>query len=329
MEEKLQYWKNLSLGNLCLSFLNGAIGNFLKETKNELAIEMGFYLNNKLIPLSKKNILKLTPEPTSKICVLLHGLVCNEELWNFPTEPNVTYNENYGTLLQKDYGYTPLFVRYNTGLHVSENGRTFSELMHNLESVYPKCIEEIVIIGHSMGGMVAKSGFHYAELTNCFWQKKVSNVFYLGSPHMGSYVEKTANITSSILSGIKNPITKIISDIINIRSDGIKDMRFGNLIDEDWMGYDSNAFMENNRNYVTLLKNAKHYMFIGTVSNDPEHIANKVFGDFTVRMNSASQGYHKSLKDHVKIFPGIKHLALSHNPEVYNEIKKILNRRTK
>ena len=37
--------------------------------------------------------------------------------------------ETYGARLARDLGVTPVYVRYNTGRHISENGRSLAELL--------------------------------------------------------------------------------------------------------------------------------------------------------------------------------------------------------
>ena len=38
----------------------------------------------------------------------------------------------YGHRMEIELGYSPLYVRYNTGRHISENGRDLAELLEQL-----------------------------------------------------------------------------------------------------------------------------------------------------------------------------------------------------
>ena len=55
-----------------------------------------------------------------------------------------------------------LYLRYNTGRHVSENGRDWRTLLDAARARWPVEVHEIALIGHSMGGLVARSACHYA-----------------------------------------------------------------------------------------------------------------------------------------------------------------------
>ena len=74
------------------------------------------------------------PDATGKLCVFVHGLKCTEWVWS--TEAEWFYGDptvNFGTRLKADLGFTPLYVRYNTGRHVSESGRLLSTLLTALD----------------------------------------------------------------------------------------------------------------------------------------------------------------------------------------------------
>ena len=90
-------------------------------------------------------------------------------------------------------------VRYNTGLHVSENGRGLARLLDEMVEEWPCQLEELVLIGHSMGGLVARSACHYGAS----WTDRVRHVFCLGSPHLGADLEKGANVLGSRWAGCR------------------------------------------------------------------------------------------------------------------------------
>src|SRR5690349_6664869 len=112
--------------DLAISVLNGAVGDYLARTGNGLAIPMSLVDRD-------------TPgEPTGKLVVLVHGLMCTETIWDFPE------GGDYGAWLARDLGYTPLYVRYNSGLPIAENGAALSHLLQTLAGSWPLPIEELV-----------------------------------------------------------------------------------------------------------------------------------------------------------------------------------------
>ena len=130
---------------------------------------------------------------------------------------------SYGSRLHDDLGYTPVYVRYNSGLHVSDNGRRLSEVLDHVIGGWPVDVEEIVLIGHSMGGLVARSACHYGESGGHRFTDAVRHVFCLGSPHLGADLEKGANALAWAFA--KLPETRAFATFLNARSAGIKDLR--------------------------------------------------------------------------------------------------------
>lgn len=102
------------------------------------------------LPLSISNA-------SSKVVVFLHGLVADETVWLYPGDPH----RSYASLLERDHGYTPLHLRYNSGLHISENAKRFSSLLEEFVTSYGAPMDELVLIGHSMGGLVLRAGAWY------------------------------------------------------------------------------------------------------------------------------------------------------------------------
>ncbi len=304
------------------TILNGVVGDTLEEKASSLARKMQFYKGGRPVNLTREDITKAYPKPTSKICILVHGLVSDELMWNFPSS-----KDNYGNLLQKELGYTPFYLRYNSGLHISENGKNLSTLIHTLFKNYPTSIKELVLIGHSMGGLVIRSACYYGDKQNVTWIYKIRKVFFLGSPHLGAPLEKFGNVVTNVLDKIPNTFVKITKNVINLRSAGIKDLRYGYLIDEDWKGKDPDTLLKNSKNLVPLLEGVSYYIISGTVTDDPESIFSVWFGDAMVRKPSVlgkdKSGIHTLPipEENHKEFAGIDHIKLMHEPKVYEQIK--------
>jgi len=313
---------NRKYADLFVSIVNGVLGDFLQKNQNGLALPMEFYFQNRPLCLTRKNIENVYHKTTSKICIMVHGLTCNEKTWEFQSSPATTY----GTLLQQDLGYTPFFVRYNTGLHISENGRKFSALLTGLLKAYPKEVEEIVIIGHSMGGLVIRSGCWYGQEEQADWTRHVTKIVYLATPHLGAPFEKFGNVLSGVLKKIPISYIKVIADIINVRSSGIKDLRFGNVVDEDWADHDPDVILKNHKTTIPLLEGASHYAISGSLNSDPSHCFTRLIGDPMVQKSSAL-GQSKQKDQHIDFcgyreFSEVGHIRMAHCRRVYEQIKR-------
>src|SRR3954452_9999319 len=149
-------------GSMALGALNGAIGDRLADSGNPLALEMSF--RGSLEPV------------TRKLVVFVHGLCETDEAWRLGSRPP------YVARLHEELGYTPLYLRYNTGLRIPDNGRRLSALLEEVVRDWPVPVDEIALVGHSMGGLVPRSA------CNCggAWTRSVRHVFCLGTPHLGA-----------------------------------------------------------------------------------------------------------------------------------------------
>ncbi|MBL7684702.1 MAG: hypothetical protein JNK65_01540 [Deltaproteobacteria bacterium] len=287
------------------SLLNGIIGDTLSKHKSALSISM------KLLGVSKG----------SKLCILVHGLCDSEEAWWFSGRPD----QSYGEFLKRDCGYSPLYLRYNSGLHISTNGRSFNRLLSQLIQKNPQ-ITEIVLMGHSMGGLVIRSACYYGQKKKAAWTALVKKIFLLGVPHLGSDWEKLGHLTSQILGIIPNPITWGLAALGNMRSAGIKDLRFGYLLDEDWKKADPNRTWKNHRHPVALMSSVQYYSIIASVSKVADNFWTQSWGDGLVAIRSATgKSYFKSHTlefnaDHFMMLRGVSHPRLACHAQVYDKI---------
>lgn len=280
------------------SVVNGCFGDYLSQRDNGLAIDMAFYQNNRPLQLTPEALYDAFPAPTGKLCVLVHGLCCHEGAWDYPGDPA----RSYGSGLHDDLGYTPLFLRYNTGLPIPYNGAALDALLEKLLATYPPAVEELVLIGHSMGGLVLRGACHFGAERGGAWVGKVSRVFYIGTPHEGAALERVGHLVNSVLHAVPHPLSALLGDVANQRSQGIKDLRHGTVI-EGAAGIAA----------VPWLASAQHYMIAGTVTDDPEHLAARLFGDGLVQPPRAG--------DNVRLFPGVGHMQLAHNDAIYRQIR--------
>ena len=297
-----------------ISALNAWIGDYLSQTGNELQQLMAFYRDNR--PVAPEDI---AAPGTGKVCVFVHGLGCNESLWDFPA---LDEGGGYGRLLERRCGYMPLYLRFNTGLRISNNGERFASLLERFCVHHDGAITELLLIGHSLGGLVIRSACHLGSEAGHGWVSRVRHVVYLGSPHLGAPLEKTTNVTTSVLGFFNTTATRVIRDLLNTRSVGVKDLRFGNLVENDWFECDPDELLNNRRVPVPWLASARHHLAVGQARAGVE-----TFGDAMVLSESAAGRARGSetgapAGSDVQVMPGLNHLALARDPSVYEHIER-------
>ena len=138
-------------------------------------------------------------------------------------------SHDHGAALAEDLGYTPVYLHYNSGLRVSTNGRRFAETLESLVREWPVPVRELVVVGYSMGGLVARSACHYGKLAGYDWPGRLSQLVFLGTPHHGALLERAGSWVDALL-GV-SPYSSPIARLGGIRSDGIRDLRYGHVID--------------------------------------------------------------------------------------------------
>ena len=292
------------VGGLALGALNGAIGDLLARRFAELALPMSFP--------------GPPPEsPTPRLAIFVHGLCETDEAWRLLGGPS------YGERLAEDLGYTPLYLRYNTGLHISDNGRRLSALLEEVVEQWPVEVAEIALFGHSMGGLVVRSACHYGAADEARWAERVRHVFCLGSPHLGAPLEKAANASAWLLGRL--PETRALARVLNGRSEGIKDLRFGSCVEEDWCDCDIDEFLRDRCREVPFLECATYYFVGATLSRRSDGALGMALGDLLVRFPSASgAGRRRRIPfaaEHGAHLGGLTHFDLLNHPQVYERIR--------
>jgi pimeloyl-ACP methyl ester carboxylesterase len=302
------------------SMVNAAVGDTLHARGNGLAVDMAFYAQNRPLAVTPAALGAVHAQPADKVCVFVHGLGCHEGVWSYPEPDRPDEKTSYGAALQAELGHTPFFVRYNTGLPLTENGAHLAALLDELMTGYPRPIAEIVLIGHSMGGLVIRSACHAAAMRELAWVDAVRRVFYLGSPHGGAPLEKLGYAATAALHAVPHPITRLIGDIFDLRSQGIKDLRHGRPL-----GGAHAAPELDPDGHVPWLVTARHYLLVATLT-DPEHVVSVFLGDGLVRVESGHgraamvEAREIISPAHVRCFPRMHHLQLAHDPAVGAQI---------
>jgi pimeloyl-ACP methyl ester carboxylesterase len=316
-----------SLGDLAVAALNGFAGERLERERNPLASQMCLRHDGRTVPVARESLRAAFRAASPRLAVFVHGLACNETYWRLHAERHYRNPcTSYGSRLQNDLGYTPLYVRYNTGLHVSENGRRLARLLDQLVAEWPVSVDELMLVGHSMGGLVVRSATHYGAGLD--WVPRVRHLFFLGAPHLGAPLEKAANVTGWLLGLVD--VTRPLAAVVNGRSVGIKDLRFGSLRDEDWQGVDLDALLANRTGDVPLLEGAAHYFIAATVTRDRRHPLGVTVGDLLVREASAF-GRGRLRRVHFPLengrhFGPMNHFELLNHPDVYDQMRRWLVR---
>ncbi|HEX6241969.1 MAG TPA: alpha/beta fold hydrolase [Polyangiales bacterium] len=309
------------------SALNALVGDFLAARANGLAIDMSFAHAGRPFALTREELARVVPEPTPKLAIFVHGLGCNESCWRIGALGLYGDEQaNYGRFLARDLGFTPLFLRYNTGRHISENGRELAALVEQLLDVYPVAPREIALIGHSMGGLLVRSAAHYARAEQRRWVNALKHVVCIGSPHLGAPLEKAGNLLSSLLGMVDVAGTQVPRKVLNARSAGIKDLRFGYIADEDWTGKDPDAFLADNARDVPLLDGVS-YAFVAASMLAQGERGGGFIGDMMVRLPSATgrgEGTRQLEFQLGHVVYGVSHIGLLNHPDVYTQLRAFL-----
>jgi len=310
--------------------LNGLYGDYLSRRNGRLDLGMTFRHHGRRVPTTPEAFSVALAKPSNRVCVFVHALSTTEWLWSLSSqhhygEPGVTF----GTRLAADLGFTPLYLRYNTGRHVSENGRSLAELLSQMLAAYPVPIEEIALVGHSMGGLVARSAAHYAREHDEPWVERLRHIACIGSPHLGAPLEKAVNLLSGVLRGIDAAGARVVAELLDARSAGIKDLRHGYILDEEWAGKDPDQVFADARRNVPLLDGVGYYFVAATITRDPAHPVGQLLGDLLVRLPSASGAAPEPARRipfrSGAVFNGMNHIHLANHPAVYEALREQLS----
>lgn len=315
--------------------LNAVFGDSLERAGSSLALPMRLYRKNsdgfEPVEITKDSFRERVKKAFAggdgvRLCIFVHGLGSSERTWLLRRKGS-DRPVDYATLLERDTGHTCYFVRYNTGRHISTNGRDFAELLESLVRNHDVPVRELNLIGHSMGGLVLRSAGYYGTQARHRWVSLVRGNFLLGSPLLGAHQEQIGKLTSDILSLIPLPGVQWTAQLVDLRSAGIQDLGYGYLRDEDWQSPEAGrASFENRRNPVPLLKHARYYLVIGSLSKDPQSIAGTFLGDGVVHRWSARgaarrEHYEEYTGAVSREIPGLSHIAIPGDARVYRSLR--------
>jgi pimeloyl-ACP methyl ester carboxylesterase len=276
------------------------------------------------------NLRAMPPMPgaTGKVLLLIHGLCMNDLQWRAQPGENPAKVSDHATALAVQLGYTPVFLRYNTGLHTSQNGRELASMLEQLLLRWPAPVQEFTVVVHSMGGLVIRSAVQYAQQSGWRWPQQLKNIVFLGTPHHGAPLERAGNWVDVILGA--NPFSKPFAKLGQLRSAGITDLRFGHVLDADWQGHDRFKKRSDSRQPLPLPQGVACYTVAATTAAKRSPLADRLIGDGLVPLASAL-GQHTDPRHQLAfgktaqtVVYRTNHMALLHSPEVTHQMVRWL-----
>lgn len=308
------------VGDAVVGAINGIVGDHLHARGNELDMKMRLRFMDAYLPETSSGMASALAKGIThpKLAVFVHGSCATE--WAFSFNAEKWYGDagaSLGAMLERDEGFTPIYVRYNSGRHLKENGTDLARLLKELVAAWPVPIDDLTLVGHSMGGLVVRNACHLAELSGDAWVRQVKRVVCLGSPHQGAPLAKFGHVAGSVLGSIDHPATVIGARLVDGLSAGIRDLRYGLSPGVDAEG-------ETTLDAPPLNPSIEWYFIAATAHSNANHFVSNAFGDMMVRPRSA-EGPKQSgtARVHTVRIAGLKHHELSNHPAVYERLQEI------
>lgn len=300
-----------------IAALNGVLGDHLQASGNPLAIQMRFRQQGLPLDLDREALSRQIAAPKPRLLVMVHGLCMNDLQWQ-------RNHHDHGAALAEASDCAVLYLHYNSGRHISENGREFAQQLEQLLQAWPVPVTELRLVGHSMGGLVSRSAYHYAQQDQLQWPARLKQMFFLGTPHHGAPLERLGNRLQNFIAQI-SPYVAPFARLGKIRSAGITDLRFGNLLDEDWQH--TSRFEHGSPSAVTpSLPPVPCYAFAATLGQQLGDAKDRLLADGLVPVNSAlgvhaEAGRNLGFPEHRRWLGfGIDHWDLLDHPEVFKQL---------
>lgn len=300
-----------------LAALNGVVGDHLAATGNPLALPMTLRHGGRDLDLDG-DLAAALPAAGPRLLVLVHGLCRNDRQWDQD-------GHDHGAALARDQGWTPLYLRYNSGLHISENGRALADLLEALLARWPVPVARLAVLAHSMGGLVARSACRQGAAAGHAWPGRLGDLVFLGTPHHGAPLERGGHWLERALD--LSPHTGPFARLARLRSAGITDLRFGNLLAEDWQGRDRFSHGKDTRVPVPLPEGVRCRALAGRAGKAPGSWKGRLLGDGLVPLDSALGRHRDPARclafpaDSLWTGEGMDHLDLLARPEAYARIR--------
>lgn len=309
-----------------IAALNGVMGDRLAANGNPLALSMTLRLSEqstqdtKGLEANLAHKLALTgAEP--KLLLVIHGLCMNDLQW---TTQRRGHSVNHASSLASALGYTPVYLRYNSGLHVSQNGQLLAQQLEELVQRWPTALSQISVLAHSMGGLLIRSALFYANQAGQHWPKLVKHIAFLGTPHHGAPLERAGNWVDELLGS--TPYSRPFAKLGQLRSAGVTDLRYGHLLDVDWQGHDRFRRQPDSRQPVPLPEHIACFAVAATTAAQRGSLADRLLGDGLVPLPSAL-GQHADparclvfAPSHQMVLYRSHHMQLLSSPQVTRQL---------
>ncbi|MBW0147841.1 esterase/lipase family protein [Marinobacter arenosus] len=285
---------------------SGFLGDWLESRRNPLAVPLTLlHKGSELDPANPR-----VDQPAGTLCLSIHGLMELETVWQLPGDSAGSYGASLSAGIPG--GVADLRLRYNTGRPIYRNGRDLAELLEQVVSAWPVPVTRLILLGHSMGGLVIRSACQSGQEAGHRWLEALSDCVYIGSPHDGSWLAKGARSVAGVFNDMPRDYLKVIGEVIDLRSSGIRNLSRGDIL-------------EPGAGDALLLPGTRHYVVCGLLSRSRKHPVNAWFGDALVHEASA-QGREQSgwQLAGMATFPGIDHIRLAHHPAVATQLQEWL-----
>jgi hypothetical protein len=304
-----------------LAALNGVLGDRLADDHNPLATPMTLRAQRQTLPLRPG---MAVDGASGKIMLFMHGLCMNDLQWQDQPGPD----GDPWQALAAPLGYTPVYLRYNSGRHISQNGRELAGLLAQLLAHWPVAVRELTVVAHSMGGLVMRSAIDIAQGERQHWPSKLKNIFFLGTPHHGAPLERAGNWIDLLLGS--TPFSAPFAKLGQLRSAGITDLRHGFTADADWLGRDRFRRQADQRQPMPLPAGVTCHAIAATMATRRSLLAERLLGDGLVPLRSAL-GQHDDPRRVLAIPPQhqwiayrMNHMQLLHNVAVVDQLRQWL-----
>lgn len=273
-------------GAAFIGVLDGVIGDALAAEKSPLAPGMSVRVDGASVPLTREALAEAYPRADGHVVVFVHGLMETEHGWRSSTRPT------YGERLAEEIGATEVMIRYNTGLHIADNGERLSRLLGDLVLLWPVPVTRVSLVGHSMGGLVIRSACHRGLLDRAPWLPLVSETVSLGVPHLGAPLARGVHVASSALR--ITSVTRPLGELLGRRSSGVRDLFHGSIATDDTpTSADPDGWWPSPGAHVPLVSGARHLFVTASIFADPNHRLGRFIGDGLV-LTPSGRGVHRS-----------------------------------
>jgi pimeloyl-ACP methyl ester carboxylesterase len=305
-------------GRFVRAAVNGLIGDRLREEESPFVFDMGVRVDGRDVRLDRDGLAAAFPAAGDKVVVFVHGLSENEAYWNRAARPRTPdrretpFKRSYGARLEEEAGWTPVYLRVNTGLPIAENGVAMAALLGRLVEAWPVDVRRMALVGHSMGGLISRAACAVATDQDDPWTERVTDVVLLGTPNLGAPLERAVYRGVSRLGRL--PEAAPFGRILEYRSVGILDLRHGLARD------------------VQNLPHARYRLVAATLTRSRRSLTSATIGDLLVPYASAlgrsrrdGEMFPGAATLHV---PGADHFDLLNHDAVYAAIREWLEDRS-